>query len=118
MILSIHHTQVGIPSDGVDACRRFYCGILGLQEIPRPFGPNGLWVQVGDRSVHFGIDTTSDRKSSKAHVAYEVSDLTQMRRQLSAAGILIEECPLMPGHERFQIRDPFGNQVEFIRRIV
>lgn len=117
MIRSLHHTQVGIPSGSVDECRRFYCGLLGLREVPRPFGPNGLWVEVGDRTVHFGIDSTPDRKLSNAHVAYGVDDLLAMRERLKTAGIAIEECPTMPGHERFQIRDPFGNQVEFIQKI-
>ena len=115
MILAIHHAQVGIPADGIAAARAFYCGLLGLKEVFRPFGPNGLWVQVGDRTVHFGIDA-ADRLASNAHVAYEVSDLSEMRKTLRDAGIEIEDPFTMPGHERIQIRDPFGNMVEFIRR--
>ncbi|HEV7298008.1 MAG TPA: VOC family protein [Tepidisphaeraceae bacterium] len=117
MIINLHHTQVGIPAGGVERCRAFYCGVLGLTEVHRPFGPNGLWVQVGDRTVHFGIDSLPDRTASNAHVAYEVDDLAEMRQRLIAAGLEIEDPPVMPGHERFQVRDPFGNQVEFVRRI-
>jgi catechol 2,3-dioxygenase-like lactoylglutathione lyase family enzyme len=115
MILRIDHVQVGIPEGGLDKAREFYCGLLGLPEVPRPFGPHGLWVRVGDRNVHFGIDDVPDRHRSESHVAYRVSDLSQFRRKLSNAGFAIEDPPKMPGHERFQIRDPFCNLVEFIQ---
>lgn len=115
MITAIHHAQVCFPADGIDTARRFYCGLLGLEEIFRPFGPNGFWVRVGDRNVHFGIDTDSDRAASKFHVAYQVTDLAAMRCRLAAADVVIEDPEKMPGHERFQVRDPFGNLVEFIQ---
>jgi catechol 2,3-dioxygenase-like lactoylglutathione lyase family enzyme len=116
MIVGIHHAQVGIPRDGLAATRAFYCDLLGLKEIDRPFGPDGVWVQAGDRAVHFGLDEVTDRSASRQHIAYEVDDLNEMRSRLRQAGIAIEECPKMPLHERIQIRDPFGNQVEFIMR--
>jgi catechol 2,3-dioxygenase-like lactoylglutathione lyase family enzyme len=114
MIIGIHHAQVCFPTDGIETARKFYCGLLGLPEIHRPFGPRGFWVRVGDRNMHFGIDADSDRAASKFHVAYQVSDLLEMRRRLTAAGLAIEDPEKMPGHERFQVRDPFGNLVEFI----
>ncbi len=115
MILQIHHAQVGIPEGGVQRARDFYCGLMGLKEVSRPFGPHGLWVQVGDRNVHFGIDDVPDRLRSESHVAYQVTDLQSMRSKLQSAGLEIEDPPKMPGHKRFQIRDPFGNLVEFIQ---
>jgi catechol 2,3-dioxygenase-like lactoylglutathione lyase family enzyme len=115
MILQVHHAQVGIPRDGIQKARDFYCGLLGLKEVHRPFGPDGLWVQVGDRNIHFGIEDVPDRMRSQSHVAYQVSDLEEMRRRLLAAGSEIENPIKLPGHERFQIRDPFGNLVEFIQ---
>lgn len=114
MVIGIHHAQVCIPRDGLARAREFYCGLLELPEVQRPFGPDGFWVRVGDRNVHFGFDADSDRAASKAHVAYQVADLAAMRRRLAAAGVGIEEPQKMPGHERFQVRDPFGNLVEFI----
>jgi catechol 2,3-dioxygenase-like lactoylglutathione lyase family enzyme len=117
MILQIHHAQVCIPEGGLEKAREFYCGLLGLKEVPRPFGPHGFWVQVGDRMMHFGIDDLPDRQRSKQHVAYQVSDLKSMRNKLQSAGFAIEDPQKMPGHDRFQIRDPFGNLVEFIQPV-
>lgn len=117
MILKIHHAQVGIPEGGLEKAREFYCGLLGLKEVPRPFGPRGFWVQVGDRNVHFGIDDVPERSRSESHVAFQVDDLQGLRTKLQSAGFKIETPEKMAGHERFQIRDPFGNLVEFIQPI-
>ncbi len=115
MIKRIHHAQLCVSAGDIPKAREFYCGLLGLKEVHRPFGPNGIWVEVGPQIVHIGIDE-ADRQKSTSHVAYEVDDLAEMRGRLSKAGFEIEDPIAMPGHQRFQIRDPFGNQVEFIRR--
>lgn len=116
MILRIHHAQVGIPRDGLAKAREFYCDLLGLKEVHRPFGPDGFWVQVGDRNVHFGFDDVHERRASRAHVAYEVSDVAAVKKLLQTAGFAVENPPVMPGYVRFHVRDPFGNQVEFIEK--
>ena len=56
-----------------------------------------------------------NRYATKAHIAYEVSDLEEWKRKLAALGIeVIEGIPLLD-HDRFEFRDPFGNRVEFIQ---
>ena len=118
MITAIHHVQITIPRGAEAAAREFYCGVLGLAEIDKPDslgGRGGFWLAVGDRSVHVGAEDGVDRAATKAHVAYEVTDLEDYRRRLAAAGVeAIESIPI-PGHDRFELRDPFGNRVEVIR---
>jgi hypothetical protein len=46
-----------------------------------------------------------------------VDDLEQWREKLSAAGCSIQDGIPIPGMERFEFRDPFGNRVEFLQRI-
>src|SRR5438046_2508289 len=120
MITHIHHAQITIPCGAEDAAREFYCGVLGLPEVDKPAalsGRGGLWLQVGDAQVHVGTEDDVDRTATKAHVAYEVSDLASWRARLQARGIAILEGIPIPGYDRFEFRDPFGNRVEFIQRV-
>ena len=118
MITGIDHVQITVPADGVEPARAFYCGLLGLREVEKPESlkaRGGFWLQVGDRQVHVGIEEGVDRRATKAHIAYAVVGIDDWRDRLAAAGIdLIEGIPI-PGYDRFEFRDPFGNRVEFIQ---
>lgn len=118
MIREIHHVQITIPRGMEEEARGFYCGVLGLREIEKPEslrGRGGFWVEVGGRQLHIGAEEGVDRQRTKAHVAYQVDDLTAWRERLERAGIVIDESIPIPGYERFEFRDPFGNRVEMIR---
>src|SRR5262245_60264313 len=119
MITGIDHVQITIPPDAEAAARAFYCQLLGLPEIEKPAslkGRGGFWLQVGDRPVHVGVEEGVDRHATKAHVAYAVSDLEAWRQTLASRGIEILDGVPIPGYDRFEFRDPFGNRVEFIQR--
>jgi catechol 2,3-dioxygenase-like lactoylglutathione lyase family enzyme len=120
MIKGIDHVQITIPPGAEDEARAFYCRLLGLSEIEKPAnlrGRGGLWLLVGDRQVHLGVEEGVNRRATKAHVAYAVSDLAHWRAILSSRGIEILEGVPIPGCHRFEFRDPFGNRVEFIQRL-
>lgn len=74
-------------------------------------------MQVGDRQLHIGTEEGVDRTLTKAHIAYEVDDLESWRRKLQTEGLEIAEPPEVPGYERFEFRDPFGNRIEFTQPI-
>jgi len=119
MIIGLNHVQITIPKGAEEEGRCFYCRLLGLMEIEKPIelrGRGGFWLQVGDRQVHVGTEDGVDRHTTKAHVAYEVDDLEALRKQLEAAGITINEAVAVPERDRFEIRDPFGNRVEFTQQ--
>lgn len=121
MIIGIHHVQITIPKGMEQAARLFYCEVLNLPEIEKPAslqGRGGFWVQVGDREVHIGSEDGVERNLTKAHIGYEVSDLTAIQNILIKQGITIVECVQIPGYERFEFRDPFDNRVECIQRLV
>ena len=119
-IQGIHHVQITIPDDAEseEKARHFYCGVLGLQEIAKPdsvrnFG--GFWVTMGGQDLHIGVENGFDRLLTQGHIAYRVDDLAGWRQRIVACGLEIEtDTPLLPGFDRFQFRDPFGNRVEFI----
>jgi catechol 2,3-dioxygenase-like lactoylglutathione lyase family enzyme len=117
MILGVHHVQISIPKGAEDEARKFYCELLGLTEIAKPIeltGRGGFWLQVGDRQVHFGTENDVDRDRTKAHVAYLVDDLEHWRMKLSERDVSILDGIPIPGYNRFEFRDPFGNRVEFL----
>src|SRR5215213_3372250 len=119
MILALHHAQITIPKGAEDEARKFYCGLLGLSEMTKPeelAGRGGFWLAVGDRQVHVGTEDPTGRKDTKAHVAYLVDDIEKWRSTLTENGTAIIEGIPIPGYQRFEFRDPFGNRVEFLQQ--
>lgn len=119
MITGLHHVQITIPEGAEDRARDFYCGTLGLQEVAKPEslgGRGGIWVEAGNHQIHIGTESGVDRHASKAHIAYEVNDIQSWRNRLTSHRVEILEGVPIPGFERFEFRDPFGNRVEMIQR--
>lgn len=117
-LVAVHHVQVTVPSAQEAAARAFYLGVLGLSEIPKPDAlktRGGFWVQLGAAQIHLSLEDGVDRHATKAHVAYQVSDLAHWRAQLESAGCKVLDSVPIPGYDRFETRDPFGNRVEFIQ---
>lgn len=120
MIVGIHHVQITVPKGAERAARDFYCGLLQLVEVEKPDAlksRGGFWLAVGDRNVHVGTEDGVDRHATKAHVAYAVDDIEAWRTRLATAGVRVEQGVPIPGHSRFEFRDPFGNRVEMIQSI-
>jgi catechol 2,3-dioxygenase-like lactoylglutathione lyase family enzyme len=121
LILGLHHAQITVPRGQEERARQFYCGVLGLQEEPKPAslkGRGGLWLRVGDDlQVHVGTEDGVNRDATKAHLAYEVDDVARWRQHLERHEVKVIDSAPIPGLERFEFRDPFGNRVEMTRRI-
>jgi catechol 2,3-dioxygenase-like lactoylglutathione lyase family enzyme len=114
----IDHIQLCVPTGKEEEARRFYTGILGLREIPKPEAlvPNGgLWYQMSDIQLHIGTENEINR--SKRHPAFEVSDLALSRVHLESHGIKIKEEIPIPGQMHFTFVDPFGNRIELLEKV-
>jgi catechol 2,3-dioxygenase-like lactoylglutathione lyase family enzyme len=119
-ITRLNHLMVTIPKGAEEAGRAFYCGVLGLPEIEKPgslAGRGGFWVQLGDVQLHIGTEDGVERTTTKAHVAYQVDDITAWRDKVIASGFEIGDSVPIPGYERFEFRDPFGNRVELLQAV-
>ncbi len=116
-VLGVDHVQITIPTGREEEARAFYIDLLGLTEIPKPeslAGRGGFWLAAGNLPVHVGTEPEWDRSQTKAHVAWCVEDISAWRDVLTAAGCQIEDSVPIPGYDRFETRDPFGNRIEFI----
>ena len=120
VIERLHHVQITVPSDQELRARAFYIDLLGLKEIEKPDAlksRGGFWLQIAGQELHVAIENGVDRNETKAHVAYQVGNLEAWRTRLEVAGCAILESVPIPGFERFETRDPFGNRLEMIRPI-
>ncbi|MFJ7736685.1 VOC family protein [Lysinibacillus sp. NPDC097287] len=120
MIIGLHHVQITIPKGAEEESKNFYCNVLGLPEIEKPEslkGRGGFWMQVGNREVHIGTEDDFDRLKTKAHIAYEVEDISYWKRILEQNNIKLLDSVPIPNFKRFEFRDPFGNRVEMIQKI-
>ncbi|HVF31070.1 MAG TPA: VOC family protein [Pyrinomonadaceae bacterium] len=118
MIVALHHAQITVPKGAEDEARRFYCGLLELNEVSKRIelaGRGGFWLEIGDRQLHIGTEDDVERSATKAHIAYEVEDLETWREKLTASGIPVKDGIQIPGMRRFEFRDPFGNRIEFLQ---
>ena len=114
-VVGIDHVQIPIPAGGEDEVRRFYAGLLGLTEVPKPAQlavRGGCWLVGQGVALHFGVEEDF-RPSRRAHVALLVDDLEGLRARLDAAGVGTVDDPMPIGVRRFYAEDPFGNRLEF-----
>jgi catechol 2,3-dioxygenase-like lactoylglutathione lyase family enzyme len=102
--------HVNLSVDDVEAARRFYRDVLGLDPIARPreAGRAGAWFRLGDVELHLSEERGADNRKSKRHVAFEVDDLDGWRPRFSS----VEEASPLPGVARLFVRDPAGNRIE------
>ena len=119
-VAGIHHVQITVPVGEEDAARAFYIDLLGLIEIPKPASLNdrgGLWLTADNLELHIGVEGGVDRRATKAHVAFLVVGLTSWRDRLGSAGHTVLDSIPIPGYDRLETRDPFGNRVELIQKV-
>jgi hypothetical protein len=81
--------------------------------VVRPARRDRSHTAIGRCIVH---DDDFDRTLTKAHIAWEVRGLETWREKLKSRGIKSLEGIPIPGFNRFEFRDPFGNRVEFIEK--
>jgi len=124
LIVGLDHVNLLIDSgdDALSRARSFYQDLLGLEPLDRPAntdsGNPGAWFQCGVQQLHLTTehDASSFNKKSRRHPAFRVSNLNALRHRLESAGIEIIAGNRFPGQDRFFVRDPWGNRLEFVER--
>jgi glyoxylase I family protein len=112
-MLDIHHVSLNVT----DTARSldFYCGVLGMEQLPRPqFSFGGAWLDAGGGTQVHLIEADVPVNHGQ-HVAFRVADVADVIEQLAAKGV--QASPVKPVGDtpilQAFVTDPDGNLLEF-----
>ena len=112
----IQHCSVVVQN--LERAAAFYRDVLGLTEIeiPSTFKPAGLmvrWFRLGAQQIHL-LQGAENPRGTQHHMALQVDDAQAARVWMKEKGFDLEETILIPGADRFFVRDPDDNLIEII----
>jgi catechol 2,3-dioxygenase-like lactoylglutathione lyase family enzyme len=118
-VVALDHLLLAMPSGREAEARAFYGDILGLEELTKP--PNlairgGVWFRLGSQQLHLGTETDF-HPAQKAHPAFLVRDLRNLRAKLEKSGFKPYEDEPLEGYQRCYVADPFGNRLELMEPV-
>ena len=117
------HTMVRVRD--IDESKRFYCDLLGLEEIRRMESEAGKFTLVFlappgqhdapiELTYNWDSDETYDGGRNFGHLAYGVENIYEMCETLRAAGVTINRPP-RDGRMAF-VKSPDGVSVELLQQ--
>jgi catechol 2,3-dioxygenase-like lactoylglutathione lyase family enzyme len=122
-IVGVAH--IGLRTDDMAAARKFYTGVLGLQEPfsldKPPAEGTGLLLTYFKVNDHQYVEVFPELKDPKqdrlSHISFETSDAEQMRAYLASKGVKVPDKlePMLDGNRGFDVDDPDGHDVEFVQ---
>jgi catechol 2,3-dioxygenase-like lactoylglutathione lyase family enzyme len=115
-VARIDHVQIAAPEGCEAAAREFYGAVLGMKEIEKPpllRARGGCWFECGAHQLHVGVERDF-RPARKAHPAFTVFNLDELREILIKRGVAVVDDDALPDERRFYADDPWGNRLEFI----
>jgi catechol 2,3-dioxygenase-like lactoylglutathione lyase family enzyme len=119
-LYEITHVNIRVPPGRLDACREFYCEILGLQVGPRPpFASTGLWLYAaGSPVVHLVEREVAEPAPERGHpaldhVAFRCTEFAATLKKLEAHAVAYR-ISTVPGLDLTQVNfiDPVGVGIE------
>lgn len=113
---AIDHVQLAIPVGGEERARKFYCGVLGFEEVQKPSllrKNGGVWFQFGSVNIHVDLEDPFIA-AKKAHPAIRVKNIEAMKDFLHEKHMDFAVDERLTDTNRFYLRDPFGNRLEFL----
>lgn len=114
--IAIDHVQLAMPAGQEETARKFFRGLLGMEEIDKPpelAKRGGCWFQSGSVQIHLGVEMDF-RPARKAHPALRCRDYAGLILRLRASAVEVNEDDSIPGVRRCHVFDPFGNRIELI----
>ena len=116
MLDGIDHVQLAAPPGCEAEARRFFGGLLGLEELEKPEAlreRGGVWFRVGAQQLHVGVEQEF-APARKAHPAFAVSRYDELVARLRAAGVQATDDDSIPGVRRCYVVDPWENRIELV----
>jgi catechol 2,3-dioxygenase-like lactoylglutathione lyase family enzyme len=109
----LDHFLISVPEGEIENAQIFYTEILGLKQIHGDHPKGARWFQMGDIELH--IREESNQNTSDRHPAFEIENLEEARQYLLQKGVDLSYSSDIDGRQRFFIRDPFANRIEFLQ---
>jgi catechol 2,3-dioxygenase-like lactoylglutathione lyase family enzyme len=115
----LDHVQLAAPAGCEEDARRFFGGLLGLEELEKPEAlrsRGGVWFALaGGGQLHVGVEEPF-APAQKAHPAFRLpaEELDPLAHRLEAAGAVVEWDDALWGVRRFFTADPWGNRLELL----
>jgi catechol 2,3-dioxygenase-like lactoylglutathione lyase family enzyme len=118
MIAGIDHVEIAAPPGCEEEARRFFGGVLGLEEVPAPAGladAGGARFRCGAQELHVGVepDFVPARKAHPSFTVDGAERLDAVAARLGAGGTSVTWDDRIAGVTRFYAEDPWGNRLEF-----
>ena len=117
VFVAIDHVQLAMPPGKEEEARKFYSGVLGMDEIPKPAElakRGGVWFASGEVQIHLGLEGDF-HPAKKAHPALRCAEYEALVARLRERHVEIVEDNSISGVERCHIHDCFGNRIELIK---
>lgn len=117
-LCAIDHVQLAMPPGEEAKARGFYCGLLGLMEVPKPpvlAARGGAWFENEAVKVHVGVEVNFT-PARKAHPAFVIDDIDALLLACREREITVIPADGNGNVRRFHIADPFGNRIEVIEQ--
>ena len=120
-VKSLDHVTIVVKD--LEATRRFYVDLLGMEEVERPaFSFAGQWFQAGPTLIHTILEFSGSGPAGLGggtntrghHFAFLVDDVSEAASLIAARGIPFVSPPKQrpDGAMQLFIRDPDGHLVE------
>ncbi|KAF0110268.1 MAG: hypothetical protein FD163_1017 [Hyphomonadaceae bacterium] len=115
-IIALDHMQMAMPIGEENRARQFYCGILGMIEVPKPApmaARGGVWFRAGSVNLHMGVQLDFI-PAKKAHPAFIVNNFAALIASLTSANYPVKQDFELEKVNRLFTQDCFGNRIEII----
>ena len=112
--MRLQHVGITVPPVAIEAARAFYGDVL---ELPELYASERALVyglgRAGELELHVIAGAPADA-DAQHHFAFEVEELEAERTRLADQGYQVEAAAAVGGRDRFFVRDPTGNLIEFV----
>lgn len=128
-VQNIDHYTIVVKD--LERSKAFYCGVLGMVEVPRPnFSFEGKWFQAGPNQIHLILEHDGSAKAGfpstvatnspgrVTHLAFEIADARAAAEYFPTRGVALRGEPRHrpDGPLQVFVTDPDGYVVEVFSR--